>query len=244
MIGIRIKEIKKVISISFFLFISIVLSSCTKNAGAIVNGYTQVGNLKLEQVQLPKTGEEIAVITTNMGDIKMRLFPEVAPKAVENFTTLAKEGFYDGMDFSRIEENFLIQTGENKEYIGGKSIFGDFYEDECDLNYRHITGCVGLAKREENKNSSHFYIIVQDGIDEEYIETMKELDEEGYPKEVVKAYEALGGVPRLDLRFTIFGQVFYGMDTVRKINEVTVNQVTKEPLNPIIIESIRIVEYE
>lgn len=235
---------KKLTVTLLLLFLSIALSSCSNNAGTIVDGYTQVGNLKLEQVQMPKKGEEIAVITTNFGEIKMRLFPEIAPKAVGNFTTLAKEGFYNGMNFSRIEENFLIQTGENKEYPEGKSIFGDFYQDETDLNYRHITGCVGLAKQEENKNSSHFYIIIQDGIDEEYIETMKELDEEGYPKEVVKAYEALGGVPRLDLRFTILGQVFYGMDTVKRISEVIVNPVTKEPMEDIIIRSIEILNYK
>lgn len=244
MIGIRIKEIKKLKSISFLLLISIVLSSCTKNAGAIVNGYTQVGNLKLEQVQLPKMGEEIAVITTNMGDIKMRLLPEVAPKAVENFTTLAKEGFYNGMKFSRVEDNFLIQTGENAEYPEGKSIYGEFYEDECDLDYRHVTGAVGLAKKDLNKNSSHFYIIIQDGIDEEYLEVMKELGEEGYPKEVIKAYEVLGGVPRLDLRFTIFAQVFYGMDTVKEINQVPVNPITKEPVADIIIEKVEILPFE
>lgn len=235
------KNIKKILII---LTISIVLSSCSSNIGKIVNGYTEIGSLKLEQIQLPKNGEEIALITTSMGEIKMRLFPEVAPKAVENFITLVKEGFYNGMKFSRVEDNFLVQTGENAEYPEGKSIYGDFYEDEYDLNYRHITGSVGLAKREENKNSSHFYIIVQDGIDEEYLEVMKELGEEGYPKEVVKAYEVLGGVPRLDLRFTIFAQVFYGMDTVRAINQVTVNPITKEPVEDVIIEKIEIVPFE
>ena len=235
---------KKSTVVLLLLLVSITLSSCGNSAGSIVDGYTQVGNLKLEQVQIPKKGEEIAVITTNMGEIKMNLFPEIAPKAVENFTTLAKEGFYNEMKFSRIEENFLIQTGENKDYPEGKSIFGDFYEDELDLNYRHITGCVGMAKQEENKNSSHFYIIIQDGIDEEYMEVMKELNEEGYPKEVVKAYEELGGMPRLDLKFTIFGQVFYGMDTVKEINQLTVNPVTKEPMEDIIIKSIEIVNYE
>lgn len=235
---------KKTNLLLFFILISIVLSGCSNNAGAIVDGYTQVGNLKLNQVQPPKSGEEIAVITTNMGEIKMRLFPEVAPKAVENFITLAGEGFYNGMKFSRVEGNFLIQTGDNEEYPDGKSIFGDFYGDECDLNYRHITGSVGLAKHKENENSSHFYIIIQDGIDEDYMEVMKELDEEGYPKEVIKAYEALGGVPRLDLRFTIFGQVFYGMDTVEEINKVSINPVSKEPLEDIVIESIEIIDYE
>lgn len=235
---------KKVKMTLIFLIISFILTSCSSEAGKIVDGYTQVGNLKLEQVQMPKKGEEIAVITTNMGELKMRLFPEVAPKAVENFKALVKEGFYNGMKFSRIEENFLIQTGENAEYPDGKSIFGEFFEDEVDLNYRHITGCVGLAKREENENRSHFYIIVQDGIDEDYIEVMKELGEEGYPKEVVKAYEALGGVPRLDMKFTIFGQVFYGLDIVKEINQVPVNPLTKEPVEDVIIEKVEIVLFE
>ena len=235
---------KKANLILTILILSILTSSCSTNAGKIVDGYTQIGNLKLEQVQRPKQGEEIAVIATNMGEIKMRLFPEIAPNAVENFKTLAKEGFYNGVKFSRVEENFLIQIGENKDFPEGKSIFGDFFEDEVDLNYRHITGCVGLAKKEENKNSSQFYIIVQDGIDEEYLEVMKEFDEEGYPKEVIKAYETLGGVPRLDLRFTIFGQVFYGMDTVMEINQVNINPITKEPVEDVIIEKIEIVPYE
>lgn len=235
---------KKINLILIILILSIALSGCSNDAGKIVNGYTQVGKIKLEQVQMPKDGEEIAVMTTNMGEIKMRLFPKVAPKAVENFKALVTEGFYDGMKFARIEDNFLIQIGKNEDYPEGKSIFGDFYEDEYDLNYRHITGSVGLAKREENKNSSEFYIIVQDGIDEEYLEVMKELDEEGYPKDVVAAYEALGGITRLDLRYTIFAQVFYGMDTVMEINQVNVDSITKEPIRDVIIEKVEVVAYE
>lgn len=235
---------KKIKLVLIFLIVLILLFGCSSDEGKIVNGYTQVGNMKLEQVQMPRKGEDIAVITTNMGEIKLRFFPEIAPKSVENFKALSKEGFYNGMKYSRVEENFLIQIGENQEYPDGKSIFGEFYEDEYDLNYRHITGSVGLAKKEENKNSSNFYIIVQDGIDEEYLEVMKELDEEGYPKEVIKAYEALGGVPRLDLKYTIFAQVFYGMDTVMEINKLDVNPITKEPMEDVVIEKIEIISYE
>lgn len=235
---------KRCILILYLSLLIIVLCSCKNTTGTVVNGYTQVDNLKLEQVQMPKEGEEIAVITTNMGEIKMRLFPEIAPKAVGNFTTLVKEGFYDGIKFTRIEDDFLIQIGENPDYPEGKSIYGKFYEDEYDLNYRHITGSVGLAKREDNKNYSNFYIIVQGGIDKEYIETMKELNEEGYPKNVIKAYEALGGIPRLDLRYTVFAQVFYGMDTVMEINKVDVIPGTSEPLGDIFIEKIEIIVFE
>lgn len=235
---------KRCILILYLSLSVIVLCSCQNTTGTVVNGYTQVGKLKLDQVQMPKEGEEIAIITTNMGEIKMRLFPEIAPKAVRNFTTLAKEGFYDGIKFTRIENDFLIQIGENPDYPEGKSIYGEFYEDEYNLNYRHITGAVGLAKREDNKNHSNFYIIVQGGIDKEYMDTMKELNEEGYPKDVIKAYEVLGGIPRLDLRYTVFAQVFYGMDTVMEINKVDVIPGTSEPLGDIFIEKIEIVVFK
>ena len=64
------------------------------------------------QAQLPAEDEEIAVITTSMGDITLRLYPEEAPKAVENFKTLAKDGYYDGVIFHRVIEDFMIQTGD------------------------------------------------------------------------------------------------------------------------------------
>ena len=69
------------------------------------------------QAQLPAEDEEIAVITTSMGDITLRLYPEEAPKAVENFKTLAKDGYYDGVIFHRVIEDFMIQTGDPSSSI-------------------------------------------------------------------------------------------------------------------------------
>ena len=60
----------------------------------------------LKQLMKPENNEEIAIIKTNHGDIKLRLFPEVAPKAVENFTTHARDGYYDGISFHRIIKDF------------------------------------------------------------------------------------------------------------------------------------------
>lgn len=61
---------------------------------------------------------------------------------------------------------------------------------------------------------------------------------------MIKAYEALGGIPRLDLRYTVFAQVFYGMDTVMEINKVDVIPGTSEPLGDIFIEKIEIIVFE
>ena len=231
--------------IFIILILTMILSSCKKdNTGQVVNGYTEIGELKLEQVQMPEVGEEIAVITTNMGVMKIRLFPDIAPMAVENFTTLAKEGFYDGIKITRIEPNYLIQSGKHKDYEKGKSIFGDPFDDEFDENYVHITGAVGLAKVEPNKNRSTFYIVYRKGLEEEYFEMMREMDEDGQSKDIIDAYEVLGGISALDGEYTIFAQVFYGIDTVMEINNLEIDPLNMEPIKDVVIETIEIVPFE
>ena len=74
--------------------------------------------MALEQLKPPAKGEEIAVIITNHGTIKARLFSEIAPKAVENFKTHAKNGYYDGVTFHRVIKDFMIQ-GETRRYRNG-----------------------------------------------------------------------------------------------------------------------------
>ena len=71
-----------------------------------------VDTTEILQAQMPEEGEEIAVITTSKGVVKMRFFPEEAPKAVENFKTLAKKGYYNGLLFHRVIEDFMVQSGD------------------------------------------------------------------------------------------------------------------------------------
>ena len=66
----------------------------------------------INQLDKPLSGETIATMKTNMGDIKIRLFAELAPKTVENFTTHAKNGYYDGLIFHRVIKDFMIQGGD------------------------------------------------------------------------------------------------------------------------------------
>ncbi len=66
----------------------------------------------MKQLEAPKKGEEIAVFKTSMGDIKVRLFPDAAPKAVENFKTHTKNGYYNGLIFHRVINDFMIQGGD------------------------------------------------------------------------------------------------------------------------------------
>ena len=68
--------------------------------------------MAINQLEHPKAGDLIAVMHTTMGDIKIRLFPDQVPKTVENFTTHAKNGYYNGVLFHRVISGFMIQGGD------------------------------------------------------------------------------------------------------------------------------------
>ena len=83
------------------------------------------------QLDKPAAGEEIAVMETSMGEMKLRFFPEAAPKAVDNFKQLAQKGYYNGITFHRVMNNFMIQGGDpTATGSGGESVYGKAFEDE------------------------------------------------------------------------------------------------------------------
>lgn len=201
-------------------------------------------NLILEQLQLPKSGEEVGVITTNYGVIKVRFFPEVAPKAVENFKTHAKDGYYDGVTFHRVMNEFMIQGGDPEGTgRGGESIWGNAFEDEFSTEYRNIRGALSMANAGPGTNGSQFFIVQKTDTEADIIKQMRELGaEKGYPEAVVNAYEELGGTFWLDGKHSVFGHVYEGMDIVDKIASLSVDQNSK-PLEPVVMEKVEIVEF-
>lgn len=112
------------------------------------------------QLEMPEEGDTIAILHTSMGDITWRFFPENAPKAVENFITLAKEGKYDNTIFHRVYKDFMIQGGdyENGDGTGGTSAFGSAFEDEFADTLYNIRGSVAMANSGANTNGSQFFI--------------------------------------------------------------------------------------
>ena len=111
------------------------------------------------QLELPEVGEEIVILKTNMGDIYMRLFNDSAPITVTNFVTHCKEGYYNGLTFHRVIEDFMIQGGDpNGNGTGGKSIWGEAFEDEFNANLLNIRGSVSMANSGVNTNGSQFFI--------------------------------------------------------------------------------------
>ncbi len=111
------------------------------------------------QLEKPAAGEKIAILHTSMGDISLRFFPEAAPKAVQNFLTHAENGYFDGLTFHRVIDNFMIQGGDPKgDGTGGESIWGEAFEDEFDQKLLNLRGSISMANSGVNTNGSQFFI--------------------------------------------------------------------------------------
>lgn len=198
----------------------------------------------MNQLDQPAKGETIAVMHTNKGDISIRLFPDRTPKTFENFTTHAKNGYYNGLKFHRVIKDFMIQGGDPLgNGTGGESIWGDSFEDEPDIELRNYRGALSMANAGPNTNGSQFFIVQAENCPAQMIKQMPALKDKGFPEEIAANYAKIGGTPWLDFRHTVFGQVFDGMKVVDAIAEVDVgsNDMPKEDVR---IDSIDILEYE
>lgn len=180
-----------------------------------------------------------ATIHTTLGDITVNLFPEVAPKAVENFVGLAKKGYYDGVIFHRIINDFMVQGGDpTGTGAGGESLFGQPFEDEFSVEAFNLHGALSMANAGPNTNGSQFFIVTASQVPDQML---SQLEGAGFPQEIIEAYKENGGTPWLDGRHTVFGHVVDGMDVVESMEDVPTNSADK-PDEDIIIESIDIKE--
>lgn len=193
------------------------------------------------QLSAPQKGDTLAVMHTNMGDIKIKLFPEKAPKTVENFVTHSKNGYYNGLKFHRVINDFMIQGGDPRgNGTGGESIWGGSFSDEFDPELHNLRGALSMANSGPDTNGSQFFIVQAREVPSNMLEQMRDLEDNGFPADITAAYEALGGTPWLDFRHTVFGQVTEGMDVVDAI--ATVETVNDVPRSDVIIESIEVTE--
>lgn len=192
-----------------------------------------------KQTRTPAAGDTVATINTTMGSIKVLLFPDAAPKAVENFTTHAANGYYNGIIFHRVIENFMIQGGDpTGTGMGGESIWGRSFKDEFSRDYHNLRGALSMANAGPGTNGSQFFIVQAKEVDGGLISQMEELSDM-FPADCVEDYKALGGTPWLDFRHTVFGQVVEGMDVVDAIAAVKVGRNDK-PLTDVSITGINV----
>jgi cyclophilin family peptidyl-prolyl cis-trans isomerase len=100
-----------------------------------------------------------AILHTSEGDVAIQLFPEDAPRTVENFTKLAQDGFYDGLIFHRVIPDFMIQGGDPK----GDGTGGPGYQFEDEFNEHRVErGALAMANAGPNTNGSQFFIVTTD----------------------------------------------------------------------------------
>jgi peptidyl-prolyl cis-trans isomerase B (cyclophilin B) len=193
------------------------------------NGYRQLtndsGNNEYPTVEM----------VTSKGSVIVELYPDIAPKAVENFITHSKNGYYDGTTFHRVINEFMIQGGDPLgDGTGGESAFGAPFENEISDQVFHFKGALSMANAGPNTNGSQFFIVQKSTIE---VELMQQIANAGYPEEILKAYEERGGTPWLDPAHTVFGQVIAGLEVVDQIASVEVDGQAK-PTEPIIIEKM------
>ncbi|MBR6902727.1 MAG: peptidylprolyl isomerase [Clostridia bacterium] len=194
------------------------------------------------QLESIKSGDTVALMHTNMGDIEIKLFCNKVPKATENFITHAKNGYYNGIVFHRVIKDFMIQGGDpTATGMGGESIWGESFEDEFDTELHNIRGALSMANAGPGTNGSQFFIVGAKSVPENMLSQMRDMKDRGFPEDIVTAYEELGGTPWLDFRHTVFGQVINGIDVVDSIANVPVGANDK-PIKDVVINSIEIKE--
>ncbi|MEK3856897.1 peptidylprolyl isomerase [Cytobacillus sp. FSL H8-0458] len=182
--------------------------------------------------------ERLVEMQTSKGNIKIKLFPDQAPKAVENFIKHSEDGYYDGLIFHRVIQDFMIQGGDpDGTGRGGESIYGESFEDEFSNELYNIRGALSMANSGPNTNGSQFFIVQNKSLDPSL---KAEMEKAGYPEEIIKAYEK-GGTHWLDNKHTVFGQVIEGMDVVDSIAAVETDAQDK-PVEDVVIEKIEVLK--
>lgn len=181
-----------------------------------------------------------ATIKTNKGDMVFELNAQAAPKAVENFSTHAKNGYYDGLIFHRVIKDFMIQGGDpTGTGCGGESIWGKAFEDEFSLDARNYYGALSMANSGPNTNGSQFFIVQAKSVPDSLLSQMEGLKNNGFPQEVIDRYKEVGGTPWLDFHHTVFGMLIEGADVLEDI-AATKTGMADKPVDDVVIETIEI----
>jgi len=163
---------------------------------------------------MPTPTAKQAIIKTNLGDITVEFYADESPKTVQNFITLAQQGFYDGTKFHRVIKDFMIQGGDpltkddSKKSYWGTGDPGYKFADEFN-NHPLVRGSLAMANSGPNTNGSQFFIVTAES------------------------------TPWLDGKHTNFGQVVSGLETVDKI-EASPTDSADRPLNAVVIEKIEL----
>jgi peptidyl-prolyl cis-trans isomerase B (cyclophilin B) len=190
-------KIVKAVPVVIIVVLALVVGACAQSKkDAEETGDKKVAD-KAQETVIDTKGAA-ALIETKYGEIKIKFFPDVAPKHVENFITLAKDGIYDGTIFHRVIPGFMIQGGDPNTKGPNKATYGSGgpgHNVKAEFNDKsHKRGIVSMARSQDPDSAgSQFFIVVKDSV-------------------------------FLDRQYTVFAEVVEGMDVVDTIVNLTRNR--------------------
>ncbi len=172
-------------------------------------GLGQSKTTKEKNMEQKPAPNPIVVIETTMGTIEIEMFAKETPKTVENFIGHARKGYYNGIIFHRVIDNFMIQGGDpTGTGRGGESIWGKPFADEFSPKLKHeAAGILSMANAGPNTNGSQFFI-------------------------------TLVPTPHLDGRHTVFGKVINGLDVVKAIGKVKTIKPSDKPEKDVVMKKV------
>lgn len=196
--------------------------------GVAIYSYSR-STFSKNQADTPTDSVKKVNISTSYGDIKIMLYSKT-PQHSNNFYKLAKEGYYDGTLFHRVIKGFMIQGGDpdskNATATASLGMGGPNYTIPAEFMpqlYFHKKGALAAARTSnptKASSGSQFYIVQGKVYTEQELAGMANQTKKSFTKEQIKAYTTVGGTPFLDGEYTVYGEVYEGLDVLDKIAAV------------------------
>ena len=224
---------KKLLSLVLIVILSVSLVSC----GGKKEGNGEKVTSSVRQLNSPKEGDTVVTIVTSKGTIKAVIYNDLVPNTAQNFIDLAESGYYDGMIIHKTIGNFVMQLGDKTlKGDGGESFSGKGVAPEYTDDLHGFTGSLGMVVYGDGLQYSQFFITAGDSVSDAYVSAMQEAE---YPSDVIDAFKKLGGQPQFDYVYTIFGQVYEGLDVVKDIASQKTDKYNR-PKKDITVKSVSI----
>lgn len=175
------------------------------------------------------------LITTSMGNITVVLYNET-PLHRDNFIKLINEGWYEGSNFHRVINKFMIQGGQRKD---GTQDPGYTVPAEFRAQYFHKKGALAAARQADQVNPQkassgcQFYIVQGEVFTDQKLNDMETRMGKKFTEQQRQDYKTIGGTPHLDGSYTVFGEVIQGLDVVERIAAVPTSPQGNVPLTPV-----------
>jgi len=203
-----------------------VMGCQNKNANLKLTPLTEQ-NTKAELLKFGRENlETVVLISTSMGEIKVKLYQET-PLHRANFIRLVKMGFYDKTVFHRVLHHATVQGGNSRTE---KMNIGDYtVPNEVNQKLYHKRGALAMARYDDAYNptkassADNFYIVQGTRVSPQNLRDVEQKHNFKYTPEQIKTYLTTGGMPTLDMVYTVFGEVLEGMEVVDKIAAVPVD---------------------